>query len=123
MRYDAGERRGAPDLRPAHGFRAGVSHPQHYFWNCFHISEMELRMPSSNLDQLAALLGAFALGALVALLTLLRAEQLGYAGVQFALLVVAPAAFLAGVAIFGEALNRLADRPVRRQVAGGALRA
>jgi hypothetical protein len=84
---------------------------------------MELRMPSSNLDQLAALLGAFALGALVALLTLLRAEQLGYAGVQFALLVGAPAAFHAGVAMFGEALNRLADRPARRQVAGGAARA
>ena len=79
-------------------------------------------MPSSRLDQLAAMLGAVALAGLVAVLALLRAEQLGYAGVQLALLVGAPTAVFAGSAIFGEALGRLAGRPARRNV-GGAARA
>ena len=80
-------------------------------------------MPASNLDQFAAVLGAFTLAALVAVLALLRAEQLGYAGVLLALLVGAPGVFLAGLAVFGEALGRLAGRPARRLVAGGAARA
>jgi hypothetical protein len=75
---------------------------------------METLMPSV-LDQLGALLGALALAALVVVLTLLRVDQLGYAGVQLALLVGAPAAFFFGMAVFGEALARLAGRSERRR--------
>ena len=80
-------------------------------------------MSLSKLDQLGALLGAFAFAALVAGLALLRADQLGYAGVQLALLIGAPVAFLAGSAIFGGALHRLVDRPARRHVPRQAARA
>ena len=80
-------------------------------------------MSLSKFDQLGVLLGAFAFAALVAGLALLRADQLGYAGVQLALLVAAPVAFLVGSAIFGGALHRLADRPARRHVAGEVARA
>jgi hypothetical protein len=84
---------------------------------------MEFQMLSSKLDQLGAVLGALALAVLVVVLALLRADQLGYAGVQIALLVGAPAAFFIGAAIFGEAAGRLADRPTRRRARHGAARA
>lgn len=66
-------------------------------------------------DEFGAVAGAFALAAAVAILALLRADALGYAGVQLALLAGAPAAFLFGVALFGGALDRLLEREGRRQ--------
>ena len=80
-------------------------------------------MLSSKLDQAGTVLGALALAALVVALALLRADRLGYAGVQIALLVGAPAAFFVGAAIFGEAVGRLANRPTRRRARHDAARA
>ena len=80
-------------------------------------------MTSSSFDQLSAVFGAFALAGLVVAVTLLRAEHLGYVGVQLALLAGAPVAFLSGLAIFGEALGRLAGRPARKAVSSSAARA
>jgi branched-subunit amino acid ABC-type transport system permease component len=59
--------------------------------------------------------GAFGAAAAVVAVALLRADALGYAGVQLALLVGAPAAFLFGMAVFGGALDRLLERESRRR--------
>jgi len=71
----------------------------------------------SFFDEFGALAGAFALAASVIAVTLLRADALGYAGVQLALLVGAPVAFLSGATLFGGALDRLLERESRRQEA------
>lgn len=67
----------------------------------------------SALDQLGAVLGGAVFAALVVALALLRADALGYAGVQLALALGAPAAFLLGLAIQLEALGRRRRRAGR----------
>lgn len=68
----------------------------------------------TSFDEFGAVAGAFGFAAVVTTLALLRADALGPVGVQLALLVGAPVAFLLGSALFGGALDRLTEREARR---------